>query len=144
MPSESVVLPWIAEDRRVWFAGKRRFDLCLRSLRNEFVFLGQVHQQRRLKAVDLAQIFLSVTTVIGDRSVNTVASGRQEGHQSAEAIAQHSNLTSTARQLGHVVDGIVDVPRAGVSVIGLIETKAVLPIGLGGDTEVDSRLLTPK
>src|SRR5271155_642859 len=101
MPSEGVMLPRIAVDRRVWFAGKCRFDLSLRSLRNEFVLLGQMHQQGRFKAVDLAQILLGVAAVIDDRSVDAVANGRQEGHQTAEAKAQDGNPTSAARELGH-------------------------------------------
>src|SRR5258708_8045209 len=56
MPSEGVTLTRIAVDRRVWLPGKCRFDLTLRRLRNEFFFLGQMHQQRRNKAVDLTQI----------------------------------------------------------------------------------------
>src|SRR5271169_5749678 len=120
MPSEGVMLPRIAVDRCVWFAGKCRFDLSLRSLRNEFVFLAQMHQQRRIKPVDLAQIFLSVAAVINDRSVDAEANGRQEGHQAAEAKTQDGNPASAARELGHAVDGNLDVPGAGVSVIRLI------------------------
>jgi hypothetical protein len=46
--------------------------------------------------------------------------------------------------LANSVGGVLDVPGAGVSVIGLIETKAVLPVGLGGDVEVYAGLLTPE
>ena len=43
------------------------------------------------------------------------------------------------------VDGVLDVLDARVSVIGLVQTKAVLPVGLGGDViKVDARLLTPE
>src|SRR5256884_4078719 len=59
MPSEGVMLTRIAIDCRVWFAGKCLLDLSLRRLGNELVLLGQVHQQRRIKTVDHAQIFLS-------------------------------------------------------------------------------------
>src|SRR5271154_7009039 len=40
MPREGVILTRIAVNRRVWFLSKRRFDLSLCSLRNEFVLLG--------------------------------------------------------------------------------------------------------
>src|SRR5260370_42012289 len=120
MPSEGVMLPRIAVDRRVWFAGKCRFDLSLRRLGNEFVLLSQMHQQRSIKSVDLAEIFLSVAAVINDRSVDAVANGCQEGHQTADAKAQDGNPTSAAGELGHVIDGTLDVPGAGVSVIRLI------------------------
>ena len=39
---------------------------------------------------------------------------------------------------------LLNIPGTGVSVISLIETKAVLPVGFGGDAEVDARLLTPE
>src|SRR5271154_3316505 len=144
MPSEGVMLPRIAVDCRVSFAGECRFDLSLRRLGNELVFLGQMHQQRRIKPFDLAQIFLSIAAVINDRGVEAIANGGQEGHQSTEARVHDGNLTTAARELGHGVDGILYVPGAGVSVISLVEAKAVLPIGLGGNTEVDARLLTPE
>src|SRR5713226_4330677 len=64
----------------------------------------------------------------------------QKDHQRAEAIAEDSNLDGAPRQLGHGVDSVLSVPGTGVPVIGLIETKAVLPIGLGGDAKVDTRL----
>src|SRR5438067_543076 len=83
-PTEGVMLTRIAIDCRVWFAGKCLLDLSLRRLGNELVLLGQVHQQRRIKTVDLAQIFLSVTAVISDRGVDAVARSRQEGHQATE------------------------------------------------------------
>src|SRR5713101_3097906 len=144
MSSKGVMLTRIAADRRVRFFGKCRFDLSLRSLRDELVFLGQMHQHGRMKPLDLSQIFLSVTAVISDRSVDAVAHGCQKDHQRAEAIAEDSNLAGAPRQLGHGVDSILSVPGTGVPVIGLIETKAVLPIGLGGDAKVDTRLLTPE
>jgi hypothetical protein len=67
--SEGVTLARIAVDGGVWPAGKRCLDLSLRRLRNELVLLGQMHQQRRIEPLDLAQIFLCVAPVIGDRGV---------------------------------------------------------------------------
>jgi hypothetical protein len=64
MPSERVMLTRIAVNRRVWFAGKGRLDLSLRRLGNKLVLLGQMHQQRRIKAVDLAEILFGVTAVV--------------------------------------------------------------------------------
>ena len=125
-----MVLTRIAVDFRVRFAGKGRFDFGLRSLGNELVFLGQMHQRGRMKPIDLSQIFLSVTAVISDRSVDAVAHGCQKDHQRAEAIAEDGNLAGAPRQLGHGVDSVLSVPGTGVPVIGLIETKAVLPVGL--------------
>ena len=124
------MLTRIGVDCRVRFVGKGRFDLSLRSLGNELVFLGQMHQHGRMKPIDLSQIFVSVTAVISDRSVDAVAHGCQKDHQRAEAIAEDGNLAGAPRQLGHGVGGVLNVPSAGVPVIGLIETKAVLPVGL--------------
>jgi len=47
-------------------------------------------------------------------------------------------------QPGDTLGGVLDVPGAGIAVIGLIEPKSVLPVGLAGDAEVDARLLTPE
>ena len=69
MPSECVMLTRVAVDCRVRFFGKRRFDLGLRRLGDELVLLGQMHQHGCMKPVDLAQIFLSITAVIDDRSI---------------------------------------------------------------------------
>ena len=139
-----MILTRIAVDYRAWCLSKCCLDLSLRSLGNELVLLGQVHQQRRMKPVDFAQIFLSVTAVISDRSVNAIARGCQKGHQGAKAVAEDGNLAGAPRKLGYGVDSVLNVSDAGISVIGLIETKAVLPVGLGGDAEVDARLLTPE
>src|SRR5712664_2042739 len=144
MPSEGVMLTRIAIDCRVWFAGKCLLDLSLRRLGNELVLLGQGHQQRRIKTVDLAQIFLSVTAMISDRGVDAVARSRQEGHQATETKAHDGNLPTAVRELGHRVGSILNVSGAGVPVISLVEAKAVLPVGLGGDPKVDTRLLTPE
>src|SRR5260370_2012933 len=128
MPGEGVMLARIAVDRCVWFFGKRRLDLSLRSLGNELVFLGQMHQHGRMKPLDLSQIFLSVTAVISDRSVDAMAHGCQKDHQRAEAIAEDSNLAGAPRQLGHSVNTLLTVPRTPVPSIALLQPKAVLPI----------------
>jgi hypothetical protein len=103
-----------------------------------------VHQQRRIKPVDLSQIFFSFAAVISDRGVHAIAHRREESHQPAEAVAEDCNRASAPRQLGHGVGGVLNVSGAGVSVIALIRSKTVLPVGLGGDAEVDARLLTPQ
>ena len=57
---------------------KRRFDLSLRCLRNEFVIFSQMHKQGPAKIVDLAQIFFSVSAVIGDGGIDVAAHGGQK------------------------------------------------------------------
>src|SRR5439155_2976946 len=64
--------------------------------------------------------------------------------QATETKAHDGNLTTAVRELGHRVGGILNVSGAGVPVISLVEAKAVLPVGLGGDTKVDTGLLTPE
>jgi hypothetical protein len=55
----------------------------------------------------------------------------------AAAIAGDGNLAGALRQLGHDIGGVLDVPGTGVVVIGLIKAKAVLPVRLGGDAELE-------
>src|SRR5271168_3225464 len=97
-----------------------------------------------MKHIDLSQIFLSIGTVIPDRGVDAVvAHGCHEDHQRAEAIAEQRNLAVAFREIAYCVNGVLYVPYAGISVISRIEAKAALPVGFGGDVQVDTRLLPP-
>ena len=62
----------------------------------------------------------------------------------AKAIAEDGNLAGAVGQFGDNAGGILDVAGAGVSVIGLIEARAVASVGLGSDADVDARPLTPE
>src|SRR5271155_654794 len=144
MPREGMTLTRIAVDCRVRFLSKCRFNLRLCSLGNELVLLGYMHEKGRMKPIDLSQTFLSIGTVIPDCGVDAVvALGRHEDHQRAEAIAEQGNLTVTFRETACCVNGVLYVPYARISVISRIEAKAVVPVGLGGDVQVDARLLPP-
>src|SRR5271155_2594468 len=100
MPREGMTLTRIAVDRRVWFLSKCRLALSLRSLRNELVFFGQMHEKGRIKPIDLSQIFLSISAVISDPGVDAVAAhGCQEDHQRAQAIAEEGDLAVALREL---------------------------------------------
>src|ERR1700734_711433 len=145
MPREGMTLTRITVDCRVWFLSKRRFDLSLRSLGNELILLGQMHQQRRMKPIDLSQIFLGIAAVIPDRGGDAVvAHGCHEDHQRAEAIAEQRNLAVAFREIAYCVNGVLYVPYARISVISRIEPKTVVPVGLGGNVQVDARLLPPE
>src|ERR1700683_5567389 len=97
-----------------------------------------------MKPVDLSEIFLSIGAVIPDRGVDAVvADGCHEDHQRAEAIAEQDNLTVAFRETAGCVNGVLYVPYARISVISRIEAKAVVPVGLGCDVQVDARLLPP-
>src|SRR5580693_9026801 len=98
-----------------------------------------------MKPIDLAQIFLSIAAVIPDRGVDAiVAHGCHKNHQRAEAIAEQGKLPIAFRKTACCVNGVLYVPYARVSVISRIEAKAVVPVGLGGDVEIDARLLPPE
>jgi hypothetical protein len=125
-----VTLTWVAVHRRIGFPSECRLDLGLPGLGNELILLGQMHQLGRTETVDLAEILLCVTTVVGDRSVNAAAHGRQESHQRSEAVAKYGNLAGALGYLRDGVGGVLDVPNTGISVIGLIEAKTVLPVWL--------------
>src|ERR1700685_1330020 len=145
MTREGMTLARVAVDRRVRLPNEGRFNRSLRRLRNELVFLGQMHQQRRTKTIDRSQIFLGIATVIPDRSVDAViAHGCHENHQSAEAIAEQAHLAVAFRKIAYCVDGVLNVLNACVAVIGSVQTKAVLPVGLGSNIQVDARLLPPE
>src|SRR5579863_3769949 len=97
-----------------------------------------------MKPIDLSQIFLSIGAVIPDRGVDPVVpDGCHEDHQRAEAIAEQGNLTVAFRKTASCVNGVLYVPYARISVISRIEAKAVVPVGLGGDVQVDAWLLPP-
>jgi hypothetical protein len=68
--------------------------------------------------------------MVGNGSVNAVAHGRQEGHQRPEAVAKYGNAAGAFGHLSRGVRGILDVLGTGISVIGLIEAKTVLPVWL--------------
>src|SRR5271154_3328472 len=144
MTRKGVTLTRIAVDRSVRFLSKCRFNLRLCSFGNELILLGYMHENGRMKPIDLSQIFLSIGAVIPDRGVDAVvADGCHEDHQRTEAIAEQGNLAVAFREIAYCVDGVLDVLYTGISVIRRIEAKAVLPVGFGGDVQVDARLLPP-
>jgi hypothetical protein len=97
-----------------------------------------------MKPIDLSQIFIGIGAVIPDRGVDAVVSySCHEYHQRSEAIAEQGNLAVAFWETAHCIDGVLDVLYAGISVISLIEAKAVVPVGLGGDVQADARLLPP-
>src|SRR3984957_9655402 len=144
MTGECVTLPRVAVHGRIWLLSKCCFNLRLCSFGNELVLFGKMHEKGRMKPIDISQIFLSIGAVIPDRGVDAVVThGCHEDHQRAEAIAEQGNLAVAFREIAYCVDGVLDVLYAGISVISRIEAKAVLPVGFGGDVQVDARLLTP-
>ena len=142
MPGEGVTLPRIAVDRRICFAGKCCLDLSLRRLRDKLILFPQMHEQRRMKILDLTQVFLGVTAMIGDGGIDPAAHGREKRHQGAKAIPLDGNLTRTFRQFRDGAQGVSNISDAGVAIVRLIKAKAMLPVGLGSDVKVNARLLT--
>jgi hypothetical protein len=120
-PRERVALTRIAVYGHIRFSGECRLDRGLCRLGNELVLLTQMHEHGRVETADLAQILLGVTTMKGDRGVNALASGRQESHQRAEAVAKYGNPVGALGHVDHGVGGVLDVPNTGISVIDLIK-----------------------
>src|SRR5580658_4666734 len=103
-----------------------------------------MHENGRMKPIDLSQIFVSIGAVIPDRGVDAVvAHSCHEDHQCSETIAEQGSLAVAFRETAYCIDGVFNVPDASISVISLIEAKAVVPVGLRGDVQVDARLLPP-
>src|ERR1700677_1969018 len=97
-----------------------------------------------MKPIELSQILSVIGAVIPDCSVDAVfAHSCHEDHQRAEAIAEQGNLAVTLREIANRVDCVFNVRDAGISVICLIKAKAVVPVGLGSDVQIDARLLPP-
>ena len=88
---EGVTLTRIASKVTLGLPASALSDLSLCRLETT-VLLGQMHQQRGVEAVDLAQILLGVSAVIGDGCVDAIARGRQERHQPAEAKTEDGDL----------------------------------------------------
>src|SRR5258708_36622422 len=90
-------------------------------------------------------MFVGMAAVISDRGVKAVvAQGGQEDHQRAKAIAEDPTPAVALREVAYFVDGVLEVLGACVSVISPVQTKAVLPVGLGSDIKVDAWLLPPE
>ena len=99
-----MTLPRVAVHRRICFLTNCRFNLRLCSLGNELILLGQMHENGRMKPIDLSQIFLRIAAVIPHRGVDAViAHGCHEDHQRAEAIAEQGNLALVFRQMAYCV-----------------------------------------
>src|ERR1700675_4606706 len=137
-----MTLTRIALARRVWFLSKCRFDLRLCSLGNELILFGYMYEKGRMKPIDLSEIFLSIGAVIPDRRVDAVvADGCHEDHQRAKAIAEQGNLTVAFRETACCVNRVLYVPYARISVVSRIEAKAVLPVAVRGNVQIDAWLL---
>ena len=70
MAGECVTLPRVAVHRRIWFLSECRSNRRLCSLGNELILLGQMHENGRMKPIDLSQVFLGIGAVIPDRGVD--------------------------------------------------------------------------
>src|ERR1700719_2364427 len=108
MAGESMALPRIAVHRGIRLLSKSRPNLRLCSFGYELVLLGQMHENGRVKPIDLSQVFVSIGAVIPDGSVDAVvAHGCHEDHQRAEAIAEQRNLAVAFREIAYCVDGVL-------------------------------------
>src|SRR5271154_5573231 len=84
MARERMTLPRIAVHRRIWLLSKCRPNRRLCSFGDELILLGEMHENGRMKTIDLSQVFVSIGAVIPDRGVDTVvAQSCHEDHQRA-------------------------------------------------------------
>src|SRR5580693_8383614 len=144
MAGESMTLPRVAVHRHIWPLSKCLPNRRLCSLGDELVLFGQMRENGCTKPIDLSQVFVSISAVIPDRGIDAVVPHScHEDHERSKAIAEQGNLAVALRETAYGTDRFFDVLYAGISVISLIEAKAVVPIGLGGDVQVDARLLPP-
>ena len=68
--------------------------------------------------------------MIGDGGIDVAANGRQERHQGAKAVALDGNLARTVWHLDHGVQSVLNIFQARVTIVRLIEAKAMLPVSL--------------
>ena len=80
MAREGVVASGIAVDRRAGGVSERLLDARPGVFGDEFVLLGQVHQQRRPDAPSFAKVAFGVAAVIGDGGVEIMTGCGQVGH----------------------------------------------------------------
>src|SRR5580704_3847216 len=145
MAGESMTLPRVAVHRRIWPLSKCLPNRRLCSLGDELVLFGQMRENGCTKPIDLSQVFVSISAVIPDRGIDAVVPHScHEDHERSKAIAEQGNLAVALRETAYGTDRFFDVLYAGISVISLIEAKAVVPIGLGGDVQIHARLLPPE
>ena len=72
MAGECMTLPRVAVHRRIWFLSKCRPNRRLCSLGNELILLGQMHENGRMKPIDLSQIFIGIGAVIPGCATETL------------------------------------------------------------------------
>ena len=93
---------------------------------------------------NFAEVFFRVAAMISNGGVDLMASGRDKGHQCAEAVALQGNLSGRLRQLNSGADRFHDISRACVAIIRRVKSQTVLPVGFGPYVEIDVRLLPPE
>src|ERR1700722_4104287 len=103
-----------------------------------------MHKQGRMKILDLPQVFLGVSAMIGNGGIEPAANGRKERHQGSEAVPLDANLAGTFRQFRHGFQIILNLSEGGAQIIRVIKTKAVLPVSLRRDVKINAWLLTPE
>src|SRR5580698_4862925 len=72
MTGECMTLPRIAVHRRIRLLSKRRPNHRLRSFGDELILLGQMHENGRMKPIDLSQIFIGIGAVIPGCATETL------------------------------------------------------------------------
>src|SRR4029077_14623948 len=96
------------------------------------------------QAADFAEVFFCVAAMVSNGGVDLMASGRDKGHQCAEAVALQGNPPGRLGQLKSGADCLRDIARASVAIIRRVNPQTVLPVGFRPYVEIDVKFLPPE
>src|SRR5271170_2676850 len=97
-----------------------------------------------MQSANLTEIFFRVAAVISDSRVDLIASGRDKGHQCAEAVPLQGNPSGRFWQLNSSADRFQNIFHARIAVIGRVKSQTVLPVDFRSYAQINARLLTPE
>jgi hypothetical protein len=80
--------------------------------------------------------------MIGNGGIDLIAGGRDEGHQSTEAVPLQRDLSSRFWQLNR--GALHDVFGARIAIIRRVQSQTVLPVSFRPYVKIDARLLPPE
>ncbi len=83
---------------------------------DEFVELGEMHQDRPLQRPSLPEELLGPPAVVADTDFDAATHGDQIGQQRTEAISHYPDLPGAKFRRLHLGDGALDVPDGRIHV----------------------------
>src|SRR5208282_5402164 len=91
--SECVILFWISINRCMRMFRHLAGDLLNRTLGNELIIVGKMHENRFLDQVGISELAVDATTVVGNGAVHIGVTGHLEGHQTAQTETNTTDFT---------------------------------------------------